>query len=295
MDLETVTLTRAEFRAGLVEAVRVHEYPLASASSVPIAMIAGRARDRGVKVLLTGEGADELFAGYPLVHPGPELRFLPASVVAWRYGNALLRRRIPVRAMLRTHSLPVPPAPSVAAYTDHVREGASYAYAHHDGARSRFEARLLASLTCSTFPFLLNRMDKDAMSESVETRVPFLDPDVVRLALNLPLEARTQPRVKGVLRDVGRRHLPPAIANRPKYGGLSFDARRRIEEAARPEFLADGFLREALRRPQARWHELRVAGTSRTGLRLWTAEIWTRLFVEHHSVARVEADLWGSG
>jgi asparagine synthase (glutamine-hydrolysing) len=295
VDLETVRVSAPELRAALVEAVRVHEYPLASVSSVPIAMIAARARDRGVKVLLTGEGADELFAGYPLAHAGPELRFLPASVVARRYGLALLRRRVPVRGMLKTWSLPVPPAPSVAASTEQVRTDAERAYSHHARSRARFEARLLASLTHSTFPFLLNRMDKDAMAGSVETRVPFLDPDVVRLALNIPLEARTQPRLKGVLRDVARRHLPPSIANRPKYPGLSFNASRRIEEAAHPDFLADGFLRQALRQPQARWQELREAGTRRTGLRLWTAEIWTRLFLEGHSVAQVEADLWRSG
>jgi asparagine synthase (glutamine-hydrolysing) len=295
VDLETVTVSAPELRAALVEAVRAHEYPLSSVSSVPISMIAARARDRGVKVLLTGEAADELFAGYPLRHLGPELRFLPVWIVAWRYGTALLRGRVPVRAMRRTWSLPVPRAPSVAASSEQVRTDAERAYAHHGGSRARFEARLLASLTHSVFPFLLNRMDKNAMAGSVETRVPFLDPDVVRLALNLPLESRTQPRLKGILRDVARRHMPPSIANRRKHPGLAFDATRRIEEAARPQFLADGFLRQALRQPQARWNELRAAGTRRTGLRLWTAEIWTRLFVEGHSVARVEADLWGSG
>lgn len=91
-----------------------------------------------------------------------------------------------------------------------------------------------------------NRMDKDAMGCSVETRLPFLDPSEVRLALNLPLEARTYPRLKGILRDVGRRHLPPDVAKRPKHPGMTFDAQRRIEEAARPPFLQDGLLRELL-------------------------------------------------
>ena len=42
--------------------------PLAIASAVTISQMAERARHRGIKVLLTGEGADELFAGYSGMH-----------------------------------------------------------------------------------------------------------------------------------------------------------------------------------------------------------------------------------
>jgi len=130
------------------------------------------------------------------------------------------------------------------------------------------------------------------MAASVETRVPFLDPDVVRLAVNLPLEARTGPRLKGILRDVGRRNLPKRIAYRPKYPGMLFDARGCIERAARPEFLASGVLREVLELPRAAWLDLLEKTGPRAGLGLWTAEIWVRLFLEGQDVERVEAELW---
>ena len=52
------------------------------------------------------------------------------------------------------------------------------------------QARLLADLARAPLPQLLNRMDKSLMAGSVEARVPFLDPEVVALALNLPPRAR---------------------------------------------------------------------------------------------------------
>jgi len=297
IELESVTLRAEEWRAALVGAVRTHEYPLPGPSSVPIGSIAGRARSRGVPVLLTGEGADELFAGYPLVHGRTELRYLPWHVIARRYGTAIVRRRLPARPFVRAVAgRPAEPpveraAPSVAE-RDGVRERAARAYAHHRGPRSQFEAALLGGLTCSNFPFLLNRMDKGAMSTSVETRLPFLDPGVVELAVNLPLELRTQPRLKGVLRDVGRRHLPTALAHRAKHPGMHFDARRRIEDAARPGFLADGVLRDLLGATADSWRALRAALMPGQVVSLWTAEIWARLMLESQSVDRVERELW---
>ena len=70
--------------------------------------MARRARDRGVKVLLTGEGADELFAGYPLEHARAELRFLPGVWSApWSTG-ALSRAPAPGPRDAPARALPVP-------------------------------------------------------------------------------------------------------------------------------------------------------------------------------------------
>ncbi|MGH2961486.1 MAG: asparagine synthase (glutamine-hydrolyzing), partial [Solirubrobacterales bacterium] len=67
VELETVTITSSRWREALVDAVRHHEYPLVG-GSVPISLIAEAARERGIKVLLTGEAADELFGGYVGFH-----------------------------------------------------------------------------------------------------------------------------------------------------------------------------------------------------------------------------------
>jgi asparagine synthase (glutamine-hydrolysing) len=303
VELHTTEMTPAVFRAALVEAVRAHEYPLDGPHSVPISLMAGLARDRGVKVLLTGEGADELFGGYPPIYRSAMRRFLPRWLTLYREWSRPLAWGWPLlksgwrdrRGSPPAGQISLDQAQSSVQHERTIMAEATRAYSHHSGARAELETALLAQLSLVPFPFLLNRMDKDAMARSVETRLPFLDPAVVDLAVNLPLEARTYPRLKGILRDVGRRHLPRAIAIRPKQAGMHFDARRRTEEAARPSFLRDGMLRELLGMPADRWERLIESSTPRVGFRLWTAEIWARLFVEGASLAAVEGELWEPG
>ncbi len=59
--------------------------PVADASLVPLYCVAREARKR-VKAVLSGEGADELFAGYPIYGEGPAL----APFEAWRVGDELM-------------------------------------------------------------------------------------------------------------------------------------------------------------------------------------------------------------
>jgi asparagine synthase (glutamine-hydrolysing) len=301
VELHTVRVSADQWRARLVRAVSDHEYPLQHGGSVPIALIAKAARQEGVKALLTGEGADELFAGYGR-HRAELGAFLPPEARALhglrrprrRRFRSVVRRLRRRPASLRQSDLP-PPAECVTTFGRAVAARAEHAYENHPWPRGALEAHLLGDLSAGPLPVLLNRMDKDAMAESIETRVPFLDPAVVELALNLPLEARTLPAVKGILRDVGVRHLPAAVALRSKQPGLAVESRRRIEEAARPEFLAEGMLREELGLGAQAWSDLTARRGylgMRVGMRLWTAEMWCRLVLDSRSVASVEADLW---
>ena len=306
IELRTTPLTAEIWRAGLVEAVRHNELPLMHESSVPMARIAALARTDGVKVLLSGEGADELFAGYDGLHVDEYRAYLPPSLARRQRATALLRRADALRrrrgrdlvASVRRR-LEHPPdsrvtRPPTAASSDAfehdlaARSGA--AYVHDPGPRGAFEAAVLGDLG-TYLPHLLNRQDKNTMQHSIETRVPFLDPDVVALALNLPLEARATPERKGVLRDLARTHLPRGVAGRAKLG-FGFDVRRYLDGAARPEFLADGRLRDVLGIPAGEWGEAVAHLSSAHALRLWSGEIWCRLFLDGEADAGVEADLW---
>jgi asparagine synthase (glutamine-hydrolysing) len=271
-----------------------------------MAMIAALAHRDGVKVLLSGEGADELFAGYDFLHGAEYRAVLPASArlrqrvelvraradALRRRGGRGLWRGLRRRASGGTGEPSFLPAwaASAAAHAEEVRERARRAYAHHPGPEGELEAALLGDLS-TYLPHLLNRQDKNTMQASIETRVPFLDPAVVALALNLPVSARTQPLRKGVLRDVGARHLPRAIARRAKVG-FGFDVRRYLAPASRPDFLRDGVLRDTLEVPRAQWDDLAAVAASHGALRLWTGEIWCRLFLEGQDEATVETALW---
>jgi asparagine synthase (glutamine-hydrolysing) len=301
VELETVRITIADWRATLVDTVFHYEYPLSpGASAVSISLIARRARERGVKVLLTGEAADELFGGYPLLQLHLFRDFLPLCSYSRRIIEAVRdhRWRSRVRRLLlsRLHLAPPddPPAldpPShLLRWRDAATQSAQQAYAHHPGSRGALEAALLSWMTAGRFGFLLNRMDKDAMAHSVETRIPFLDAEVLGLAVNLPLEDRVGPSPKGLLRDVARQRLPGAIVRRPKQPGLLVGGGSGIVEAARPDFLERGFLRDLLQLPSDSWR--RLVDQAGAGAQLWTAEIWCRLFIDGQDAAAVERDLW---
>jgi asparagine synthase (glutamine-hydrolysing) len=302
--LRKVEITPSAWRAALVPAVAHHEYPLLNESAVPIAGIAALAHRERTKVVLTGEGADELFGGYGL-HRDLYRRFLPRRLQMRRNLDLLLGfglGRVPRSAVRRMRRITrgsagrLPgqgPSEEALAVNRAVLSRASRAYSHHPGPRGELEASLLAGLgRPSPLPFLLNRMDKNALQHSVEARVPFLDPDLVALVLNLPLEARAGPRPKGILRDVAEHHLPRRIALRAKRGGLSRDARSLIGAAARPEFIDDGHLRGVIDAPLPPWRDMLRSLTSREMISVCSAEICCRLFLDGSSVARVEAELW---
>jgi asparagine synthase (glutamine-hydrolysing) len=307
VELRTVTVTAESWRRDLVSVVRHIEYPLRHESSVPMAQIAGLARSDGVKVLLSGEGADELFGGYEGRHQSSYEAFIShaqqwrdrrrtaAALIAalWhRRGRGVADTLLAMAGRHPSDTLTWPPLNLRAeSQRDLADPHARTAYAHHKGARAELEEAMMGDI--STFlPHLLNRQDKSTMRHSIETRVPFLDPDVVSFALNLPLEARVTPVRKGILRDLARRRLPRGIAERFKFG-FGFDVRRYLSDAADPSFLENGYLRELFQVPRELWRRT-IAGLLRPHvLRFWTGEIWCRLLLEGQSVRTVESDLWG--
>jgi asparagine synthase (glutamine-hydrolysing) len=298
VELRTIDVTAADWRRALVGAVEHYEYPLAHESSVPIAAIASLARENGVKVLLTGEGADELFGGYWFMHRELYQRFLPRRARLSHLFDRARRvgpSRLPRVILDRLRPAAPAPRPRGAAepqeFERAVAAHAAEAYAHHPGPRGQLESALLGGLSTGVLPLLLNRMDKNAMQWSVETRVPFLDPELVALALNLPLEQRVGPEPKGLLRDVARAYLPEEIVRRPKQVGLARSGRDQLLTAGRREFLESGALREVLRPDD--WGGFLTLVENHNPVALWTTEIWCRLFIEEQPREAVEADLWG--
>ena len=290
VELHTVEMTGSQWRAELVDVVRHVEYPLTHESSVPMAAIARRANERGIKVLLSGEGADELFGGYSWLHHHAFADFRARGRRPESAARAALRA-LQRRGVLAGRAIPDPlPGPSeeVNAFERAAAERALDAYAHHGGPRRRLEAGLAADLS-TYLPHLLNRQDKTTMRHSVETRVPFLDPAVVALALNMPLEERVEPERKAPLRAIGARLLPAAVVEREKVG-FGFEVAAYLGGFVRDEFLRDGMLREALGAPRAEWNA-RVPSLARA-LAPVTAEIWLRTIVRRDPPEAVQASLW---
>ena len=175
---------------------------------VPNDMLFERAA-RDVRVLLVGEGADELFGGYLRFKTAlPPLGWLPRSAAAALYGA----RQPGAAADLH--------GPALAA-----ARGRREPLAAHLGApfERRGAARLAGLLDYERRVQLPNahlaRVDLLSMAHAVEARLPYLDAAVVALAERVPLALKVGYRSeKMVLRDAARGLLPPAIAARRKLG-----------------------------------------------------------------------------
>ncbi|MBI5092961.1 MAG: asparagine synthase (glutamine-hydrolyzing) [Candidatus Hydrogenedentes bacterium] len=237
-----VRLDRETFEASLSKIVAYLEEPVASPSIVPMYHVCQRAR-QDVKVALCGQGPDELFAGYRRhlgVRYGAYWRSLPEWVrTPARGALGMLPRNDAIRRAL--YSLDVPDRLQRYQQVFSIMRGdvidglfqkdalpagagdeildcwADYAplMRHTDelGGFNFLEVR-------SSLPDeLLMYADKLSMAHSLETRVPYLDQDVVEYAERLDASFKIRGLSRKYLhRRVCRKYLPEAIVNRKKKG-----------------------------------------------------------------------------
>ena len=113
------------------------------------------------------------------------------------------------------------------------------------GHDSRVNARLFRDVRWGNAKIVLSHTDRIAMAHSIEARVPFFDLDLMRLAFSLPDHFKVgRGQWKRILRDMGRRYLPPEVTERKERmgfgtpdgemvrGGLWPDIEKRIRDAA---------------------------------------------------------------
>jgi asparagine synthase (glutamine-hydrolysing) len=220
----------------------IWDEPFADSSQIPTALVCRLAR-RHVSVALSGDGGDELFAGYVRHVRGPglwrrlrltprPLRWLLANGLrAWPAQAAWLARR----AGLREAQLPNKLA-TLAACLDSAGEAGLYRamtglWRHRMPAAGRH-----SPLADSSLPDLRSRLqlwdqqgylpddilvkvDRAAMAASLETRVPLLDERIIAFAWSLPDRLRVaNGQGKPILRRVAERRLTPGLLARPKRG-----------------------------------------------------------------------------
>ncbi len=214
-----VVVSRSDIASVFPEVIYHTERPILRTAPAPLFLLSKLVRDHGIKVVLTGEGADEMFAGYDIFREGKVRRFWgrqPAS--AWRH--RLLERlypylaRSPVsqQAMARQffgRNISAHRTPGFAHDTRWHTTGAlkrlfskdmQAAAAGHDVISGLLEDihadfTLWSSLaqdqhleirTLLSGYLLSSQGDRMLMAHSVEGRFPFLDKDVVKLADSLP-------------------------------------------------------------------------------------------------------------
>lgn len=219
--------------------VSAYSEPFACASALGILRVSQAVR-REVTVLLTGDGGDDIFLGYPY-----HRHFLMAQRAAIRMPQLLASlwprwsHILPARGFLRR----------VKHFLDYSCGGLGAVIRAHDGLPLYHRFGLLGdrlaniSLPQRQTPWsvksaqhlledflaydwqttftgeYLTKVDGGTMYHGLEARSPFLDHVLWEYAGSVPLETRLQNgELKAILREIARRRIGPSVANRPKHG-----------------------------------------------------------------------------
>jgi asparagine synthase (glutamine-hydrolysing) len=241
-------LSQADVLGFLPRMIEILDEPIADPVGIPIYYLSELARSQAVIVAQAGEGADELFWGYP----------------SWRTHLRLERANaLPLPRSLKRGGLRLLAAAGQGTTRPYefLRRGAAGAPVFWGGAeaftetrkqrllsprlrrehagrtswealapiRQRFDERAwertplnwmtYLDLSLRLPELLLLRIDKMSMAAGVEARVPFLDHKLVELAFSIPTAARTRSgELKGLLKRAVRGVLPDDVIDRPKQG-----------------------------------------------------------------------------
>jgi asparagine synthase (glutamine-hydrolysing) len=247
LDHAALPVDEDEALAAVAELPQVLDAPLGDPAALPLWLLS-RLASRHVRVVLSGDGADELFGGYA-THP--------ATAAAWRRAARFPGRRVlgglvplvPAGALNAVaelagrlagrHRVSLPgfrlrrwlalmaadsPAEMLGLHRAMWRGAAPPATAATGfGAAATFadpaaEAMLTDALTYLPDDLCV-KTDRTTMAASIEARLPFLDHHIAEFAWTLPTAMKLRPGGgKAVLRAVMDRHLPTSLTDRPKHG-----------------------------------------------------------------------------
>jgi asparagine synthase (glutamine-hydrolysing) len=267
-----------DIAASFEEVIRHTERPVLRAAPAALYLLSRQVRDHGFKVVLTGEGADEVFGGYDIFKEALVRRFWARQPDSkWR--PLLLRRLYPYLGALQSqpprylqaffrqgldaHDDPLfshlprftltrrirqfysPDLRTTINGYDPLEELRSTLPPEFDSWHPLSRAQYLETGCLLPGYILSSQGDRVAMAHAVEGRFPFLDHRVVELGAKLPPSLKVKGlREKHVLREALGRHLPQAIVDRPKQPYRAPDSESFLQEEA-PEYV------EALLAPDA--------------------------------------------
>ena len=245
----TLTCRRGDIAAAFPRFVRHAETPVLRTAAVPLMLLAGAVRAHGYKVVLTGEGADEVFAGYDLFKEAKVRRF-------WaRQPGSRMRPRLLARLYPYLRNSPVDNAFSSGFFGAGLDQAQRPAFAHMPrwatsaralalfapehrqrlravDAAGRYEAGLppesagweplardqyIEARSLLAGYLLSSQGDRAAMANSIEARFPYLDHRVIEFANALPAHWKLRGLTeKAVLRQALADLLPEDIVRRTK-------------------------------------------------------------------------------
>ena len=284
--------------------VTAQDEPFGSTSIVAQWFLMRAAREAGLKVMLDGQGGDEVLAGYP-------------TYFSYRFADLLTRGQLPVlgrelAAYRRLHGVSIPalaesmlrPLASermklrlrarlkgTAGLAGPALAGTSAAGVHQSSPYPDYlRRRMELILTERGLPELLHYEDRNSMAHSLEARVPFLDYRLVELCFSLPPDLLID---RGVTKVALRRALgdlmPPLVRDRiDKLGFVTPEGRwmrQGLGVLAADVFASQAFADRGFVDPHAARKRLDAhrSGKLEAGFELWRVlnlELWARTFLD---------------
>ena len=233
----THIITPDEFWNSLASVQYFMDQPLADPACIALYFVSKLASEQ-VKVVLSGEGADELFGGYRIYHmPDSNRAYQKALPAPLRRGIGRLAAHLPKvkgRDFLIRASRPIEEV--------FIGNASMFGLKEKRKLLKHSETATDPSLTCRPYynrvrdyddvtkmqyldinlwmtGDILLKADRMSMANSLELRVPFLDKEVFRVASTIPRRLRvTNGTTKYAMRCAANRHLPTATAEKPKLG-----------------------------------------------------------------------------
>ena len=243
------TVTAADARDTIPLLPQIYDEPFADSSQIPTFLVSRIARKQ-VKVAITGDGGDELFAGYTRHFLAPRLwrqiSRVPASVRSvlgeplsrlpagvWRTAGGLIPGRhqptlgAKIRKGIRISAAARSLDDVYASFLDEWSQGQSPVIGGESATpwpAADFDADDSVRMTywdaVSYLPDdILCKVDRASMAVSLETRVPFLDHRVAEVAARIPASMKVGHGAgKQILRKLLAKSIPPELIDRPKAG-----------------------------------------------------------------------------
>lgn len=279
-------------------------------NAVPFIQVSKLVREHGVKAVLCGEGADELFLGYEWLMPNIRRAMTRAPSQFFQWTKTTLDQ---MERWMRGK----PTQYRDAANDFHLVRSLPHRLEYELGVDDDFDEQCLARYPRSTdhrhiersgqlsyiLRSLMHRNDTLGMSASIEARYPLLSRDILHLAINLPLSAKLRwstqlsdwhhpfVRDKWVLRKLAERYLPRQIAHRVKRPFLT-TALDRMQIP--PEYFDDSLLAEWFQLTKPRMRFVAQHASNKLRMRLLTLDVWSRLFFAQQSISQIQRRLRSS-
>ena len=295
--------------------VRHHDEPFADTSIIPTYLVSKLA-GKEVKVVLSGDGGDELFAGYDtylaqrldryygllsgslrrdffpafakLLPPQPEKKGMINKIKRMIEGGALDPSLQHTRWMTF-----LTPSDRMALYQPDLYDSvgnqvSSFIFSNYFKKASRFDSlaqQQFVDIKTYLTDDILTKVDRMSMALSIEARVPLLDYRIVEFALNLPPHLKLNgSRTKVILRNAVKGLLPDIILNKPKQG-FSIPMKQWLRDSLK-ELMLDLLSKESVQRRGyfnpavvSKWVEEHLRESANHSHRLWALmvlEMWHR-------------------